>query len=147
MDKSAIVNKMRTIFGTVFGLYSNTHSAHWNVEGIEFRQLHLMFEEQYQDIWESLDGIAEHIRQLDAYAPQGFNRIQQLNECPDIPSPAYEYKEVLNALKDGNETVIKLMTEADIEAQKLHLNGLSNFLEGRIEQHSKWRWFLRVSAK
>ena len=147
MDKPELVNKMKTILGTVYGLYLNTHTAHWNIEGIDFRQLHLMFEEQYQDIWESLDGIAEQIRQLDAYAPQGFSRLEELNECPDIPSPPYDYKDVLLALKAGNERVIHMMTEVDVAAGELNLSGLSNFIQGRIEQHSKWRWFLRVSAK
>lgn len=147
MEKQELVGKMKSVFGTVYGLYANTHAAHWNCEGIDFRQLHLMFEEQYQDIWESLDGIAEQIRQLDAYAPQGLARVEELNACPDIPSPPYDYKAVLNALQDGNEKVMEMMEEANTGAQALHLSGLSNFLEGRIEQHSKWRWFLRVSAK
>lgn len=53
----------RTIQET-FRLYRRTHLAHWNVRGPQFPHLHALFEEQYQDLWEALDVLAERARAL-----------------------------------------------------------------------------------
>ncbi len=45
-------------------LYGKTHGFHWNVTGPMFNTLHLMFMDQYTELWTALDGIAERIRAL-----------------------------------------------------------------------------------
>jgi len=147
MSKEAVIQKLKEVLGSVFGLYFNTHAAHWNVEGLQFRELHAMFEEQYRDLWASVDDIAEQIRQLDAYAPQSLSRIVALNSIEPISNPSYDIKVVLGELKDGHEKVIALLTEANELAVSENLQGLSNYLCGRLEVHAKHRWFLRASAK
>ena len=42
-------------------LYGKTHGFHWNVTGPMFNTLHLMFMEQYTELWTALDAIAERI--------------------------------------------------------------------------------------
>lgn len=68
MSQQANIDSMTNILGQTFGLYVQTHGYHWNVEGPQFRQFHALFEEQYQNLWEALDEIAERIRCLGAYA-------------------------------------------------------------------------------
>jgi starvation-inducible DNA-binding protein len=43
-------------------LYAKTHGFHWNVTGPMFNTLHLMFMEQYTELWNALDAIAERNR-------------------------------------------------------------------------------------
>src|SRR5438045_623314 len=47
-----------------FVLYTKTLNYHWNVTGIEFIQLHKLFEEQYEAQAEGIDALAERVRQL-----------------------------------------------------------------------------------
>ena len=47
----ANIDAMTAVLGQTFRLYVQTHGYHWNVEGPNFRQLHGMFEEQYQNLW------------------------------------------------------------------------------------------------
>lgn len=63
---SAVLSR---VLADTYFLYLKTRNFHWNVEGPKFRSLHLMFEEQYRDLWQSLDDIAERIRARGAYAP------------------------------------------------------------------------------
>lgn len=56
------IDTLNTVLGETFRLYVQTHGYHWNVVGPNFRQLHAMFEEQYQNLWSALDEIAERIR-------------------------------------------------------------------------------------
>ncbi len=142
---SEVVGKMKILLGSVFGLYADTHAAHWNVESINFNQLHLLFKGQYEDLWESLDDIAEHIRALDAYAPQSLAKYAELNQLQPLPEAPFELKEMITVLKEGHEQIVDMMTEINVDAQKLQLQGLSNYLCARIEAHNKMRWMLRAS--
>ena len=53
-------------------LYLKTHNFHWNVTGPMFRTLHLMFEEQYNELWLAVDVVAERIRALGVPAPATY---------------------------------------------------------------------------
>ncbi len=68
-QKDQIVTGLKAAMADTYALYVKTHGYHWNVTGPNFRSLHLMFEEQYNDLWAALDDIAERIRALGAYAP------------------------------------------------------------------------------
>ncbi|MES1930481.1 Ferritin and Dps [Salinisphaera dokdonensis CL-ES53] len=52
-----------------YTLYLQTQNVHWNVTRPRFRELHLMFEEQYTELAAAVDEIAERIRSLDQVAP------------------------------------------------------------------------------
>ena len=69
--RKKIVGALEQVLGDTYGLYLKTHGYHWNVEGPMFNTLHLMFEAQYNDLWLSMDLIAERIRSLGEYAPLG----------------------------------------------------------------------------
>lgn len=70
-------------------VYYKTHAFHWNVEGPEFYSLHLMFEKFYQEIWESMDDIAERIRALRNKTPESLSellKLATLKEAPSLPA-------------------------------------------------------------
>ncbi|MCV5919838.1 DNA starvation/stationary phase protection protein, partial [Escherichia coli] len=72
-----------------YTLYLQTHNFHWNVEGPNFRELHLMFEEHYTELATAVDEIAERIRTLDVPAPGTFKEFAKLSvieEVEGVPS-------------------------------------------------------------
>lgn len=142
-----LVQAMRETLGTAFALYVSTHGAHWNVEGPDFYQLHKLLDDQYNDIWESLDAIAEHLRTLDAYAPQSMERFLELSRIPSMAPAPFIARDMLLGLVQANEIMIDLLGETLALAEQAGEQGLVNFLGGRIEMHQKHRWMLRVSAK
>ncbi len=56
--KKASAEGLSKVLAETFVLYLKTHNYHWNVQGPKFRSLHEMFEEQYRDLWDSIDEIA-----------------------------------------------------------------------------------------
>lgn len=56
-------------------VYYKTHGYHWNVEGENFYSLHIMLEKFYQEIWESMDDVAERIRALGEKAPPSLKNL------------------------------------------------------------------------
>src|SRR6266576_3423664 len=55
---------LSNVLADTFTLYLKTHNFHWNVVGPMFHTLHLMFEEQYNELWLASDAIVERIRAL-----------------------------------------------------------------------------------
>ena len=68
-DREKIVAGLSRVLADTYTLYLKTHNFHWNVEGPMFNTLHLMFMEQYTELWNALDLIAERIRALGFPAP------------------------------------------------------------------------------
>lgn len=142
-----LIQGMRETLATAFSLYVATHGFHWNVEGPDFYQLHKMLDDQYNDIWSSLDDIAEHLRALDAYAPQSMDRFIELSRLPGAPPAPLGARDMLINLVSAHEILILMMKETLHAAEEHDQQGIVNFLGGRIEMHQKHRWMLRASAK
>src|SRR3990167_10939370 len=64
-------------------VYFKTHTFHWNVEGAHFYSLHLMFEKFYEEIWESLDEIAERTRALGGKTPPNLASLLKLSSVKE----------------------------------------------------------------
>jgi starvation-inducible DNA-binding protein len=143
-----IIHNLRQVLGTAFSLYLSTHGAHWNVEGKDFYQFHNLFKDQYEEIWESLDGIAEQLRALDSYAPASMAEYLTLSLIDENPQNGpLILQGALLTLCEDHEVLIDLMAITIQMADEANQQGLVNFLGGRIEAHQKHRWMLRSSAR
>lgn len=144
MDELA--EELKVALASTFTFYLKAHNYHWNVEGINFPQLHSFFETIYTDAWGAVDGIAEHIRTLDSYAPGSLTRFRALTLIQDemnIPAaPA-----MLAKLKEDNEILIQELTRCQLLAEKNRKTGLANYLQDRIDAHEKHGWMLRATIK
>ena len=133
---------MKVTFATVFSFYLKTANCHWNVEDVGFFQYHAMFEQIYQDVYGSIDPMAEKIRTLGTFTPASLTRLSELSCIEDITShmPALE---MIEQLCEDSQIVIEQLNKAFVLATKNNKHGLANFLADRIEQHDKWCWFLK----
>jgi starvation-inducible DNA-binding protein len=60
----ASVDILSAVLANEMTLYIKTRKFHWNVAGESFMELHKLFEAQYTQLEESIDGIAERIGKL-----------------------------------------------------------------------------------
>ena len=63
-QRQQIADGLGRLLADTWVLYGKTHGFHWNVTGPMFNSLHGMFDTQYNELWDSLDEIAERIRAL-----------------------------------------------------------------------------------
>lgn len=141
-----LVEKMKVVLASTFAFGLKAQNFHWNVEGPNFLQYHELFEKIYNDVHGAVDQIAEEIRTLNAYAPASFIRYQQLSVVADetaIP----EAMSMVSKLNDDNTKVIGVLTEAFLAAEAAKVVGLANFLQDRIDIHSKHGWMLKATMK
>jgi len=52
------------LLADTYAVYLKTHGYHWNVRGPNFAALHALFMEQYTEMWNAIDEVAERIRAL-----------------------------------------------------------------------------------
>src|SRR5690554_5727876 len=59
-----ISGALNAVLADVFALYLKTKNFHWHVSGPHFRDYHLMFDEQGDQLFAMTDPIAERIRKV-----------------------------------------------------------------------------------
>lgn len=142
----SLIKALKVAMADVITFYFMAHGYHWNVEGEDFSQYHSLFSDIYEDVYGSVDALAENIRKLDDYAPFSLQKFIDLRtvEFKDVnPNPKAMAKSLLKA----NDSVIQSLTEAYEQSEKDKEYGLQDFLSGRIDMHKKWAWQLRASTK
>ncbi|CAB4140835.1 Dps DNA-binding ferritin-like protein (oxidative damage protectant) [uncultured Caudovirales phage] len=141
-----LVQQMKVVLASTFAFYLKAHNFHWNVEGPNFPQYHSFLGDVYNEVWGAVDGIAEHIRTLDAYAPGSLSRFSQLSVVDDqlnIPNA----KAMLAELASDNEKLIGELQKSFRLADAAGKDGVSNFLQDRIDAHTKHGWMLKATGK
>ena len=127
-------------------MYFVAHGYHWNVEGQDFSQYHALFADIYEDVYSSIDIIAEDLRKLDEYAPFTLSKFIDLRTVESVevaPNP----KAMAKALLKVNEGVLVTIGKAFASATKANEQGIANFLAERENMHKKWHWQLTASTK
>ena len=123
-------------------LYAKTHGFHWNVTGPMFNTLHLMFMEQYTELWTALDEIAERIRALGHMAPFGGSTYRDLSTIPEsngVP-PAMA---MVRELVEGHEAVARTIRGVFELADGANDQPTADLLTQRLQIHEKTAWMLR----
>jgi len=144
---SKLGDNLKVVLADSFTFYLKTHYFHWNVEGPDFYEYHKLFNEIYDEVFEAVDGIAEHIRTLDEYAPGSYKRFQELSNIETIETIP-DLKQMINILLKDNEVVMRSIVSAISEAGKDPMHkGIENFLQDRLDSHQKHQWMLRASSK
>jgi starvation-inducible DNA-binding protein len=141
-----LIEKMKVLQATAFAFYLKAHNFHWNIEGPNFVEYHSFLDGLYNDVWGSVDAIAEHTRTLESYVPGSFVRFKELSKIEDevnIPTAM----SMMIKLVDDNQKVIDALRDAEKEAGKVNAIGIQNFLQDRIDIHFKHAWMLKSITK
>ncbi|MFZ0493946.1 MAG: Dps family protein [Acidimicrobiia bacterium] len=140
-----IADGLAKLLADTYTLYLKTHGYHWNVAGPMFRSLHLMFEEQYMELRDAVDEIAERILALGHPAPASYAELGRLASVPDDPTVP-EAMEMVRRLVDGHETVIRTARDVVRVAEASMDVATADLATVRIETHEKTAWMLRATA-
>lgn len=141
-----VIQPLKVAFADTYAFYVKAQNYHWNVEGPMFAMYHEFFGKIYEEVGGAIDTFAEEIRAQNAYAPASFSRFQELTNIIDeilIVKP----EEMVSTLFADNAKVLASLKAARDIADKYGENGLVNFIEERLDQHSKHAWMLRASMR
>ena len=145
-DRKAIADGLGKLLADSYTLYLMTHNFHWNVTGPMFNTLHLMFMDQYTELWNALDAVAERIRSLGYPAPgtgKEYSKLTSIEETEGVP----EALDMVRLLVSGHETVARTAREAFPAAEKAGDESTCDLLTQRLQVHEKTAWMLRSLLK
>lgn len=137
-----LIEELKTALATSFAFYLKAQYFHWNVTGKDFVQLHDFFGKLYEEVLDSIDTMAEHIRALDAFSPGGLKRMADLSLISDtdiIPTDEM----MVNILSQNNQTLIKQLNKVFELADSENEQALADFISQRLASHKKHAWMLR----
>jgi starvation-inducible DNA-binding protein len=141
-DREKIAGGLSRLLADTFALYLKTHNFHWNVKGPMFQTLHVMFMEQYNELWLALDAVAERIRALGFPAPgtpSAFVKLSSIAETPGVP----EATEMVRILVEGHEAVARTARKIFPAVDKASDEPTADLLTQRMQVHEKTAWMLR----
>jgi starvation-inducible DNA-binding protein len=141
-----LVKAAKIGFASQFTFYLKAHFFHWNVEGINFQELHSLFETIYSEVYGTVDEFAEKIRSLGAYAPGSNSRFSVLTYIEDETQVQPGEHMVAELLQDA-ENMGKILKRVYDIAEANGEHGFSNFLAERMDAFKKHAWMLRATLK
>ena len=142
-DRELISEGLAHLLADTYTLYLTTHNFHWNVTGPMFNTLHTMFMEQYTELWNAVDPIAERIRSLGHFAPGSYSQFGQLTSLPDAPVSPPKALDMVRILVEGNEAVARTARELFPLADKASDEPTADLLTQRLTVHEQNAWMLR----
>ena len=131
-DRLTIATELERVLADTYTLYLKTHNYHWNVTGPMFNTLHLMFEEQYNELWTAVDLIAPG-------SSARFAELTSIAEADDVPTA----EQMLADLVAGHEAVARTARTAFATAETASDQSTADLLTQRLQIHEKTAWMLR----
>lgn len=140
-EASELVNKLNNLLANYQVYYMNLRGYHWNIKGRKFFELHLKFEELYNDSLIKVDEIAERVLTLGSTPTHTFDEYVQVSKV-----------KVASNVKDGDQAVgeileaLKILLE--IEREILSLSGdiedegTNSLMSDYIREQEKLVWML-----
>lgn len=140
--RTAIAEGLSNLLADTYTLYLKTHYFHWNVTGPMFQTLHLMFEDQYNELALAVDMIAERIRALGLPAPgtyKAFAKLSSIEEEEEVPTA----EEMIQKLVEGQEAVVRTARSIFPVVDQANDEPTADLLTQRMQVHEKTAWMLR----
>ena len=140
--RERIADGLAHLLADSYTLYLKTHGFHWNVTGPMFNTLHIMFMDQYTELWNALDPIAERIRALGHPAPGSYAQFAKLSTIPEetgVPGAS----DMIRQLIAGQEAVVRTARALFPEVDKAGDEPTADLLTQRLQIHEKNAWMLR----
>jgi starvation-inducible DNA-binding protein len=141
-ERADVAQELTKVLADSFAVYLKTHGYHWNVRGPEFFSFHNLLEQQYRDIWDALDDIAERIRALGVLAPQSYSAFGNLTSIKD-GDPEKDATAMLKELMQDHETLIATARTAFETASEAGDEASADLMTQRLAAHEKFAWMLR----
>lgn len=141
-DRETISKALSQVLADSYMVYIKSHNYHWNVTGHMFHSLHELFEEQYTELADAIDEIAERIRALGFRAPgttREFNELSNIEEDTSTPKAL----DMVRNLAEDHEKVIRDCRKALKPAESADDEVTIDLLVERMEAHSQAAWMLR----
>jgi starvation-inducible DNA-binding protein len=137
-----IAGAMNAILADVYALYLKTKNFHWHLSGPHFRDYHLLFDEQADQIFAMSDPIAERIRKVGGSTLRSIGHIARLKRVSDNDAEYVEPSDMLAELREDNKALAARLREAHNVCDEYRDIATASLIEVWIDETERRTWFL-----
>ncbi len=142
-NRQAVALELNKLLADEHVLYNKTRNYHWSIEGPSFMEFHKLYEQQYTDLAEVIDEIAERIRTIGHFAEGRLKELVQLASLDEPAAPTDQASQIANLEGDHEILIQRLRHLVPVFNDDYKDIGSADFLTGLLKQHEKMAWMLR----
>ena len=143
----AISEALNRLLADTFALYLKTKNFHWHVSGPHFRDYHLLFDEQAEQIFATTDELAERVRKIGGTTLRSIGQIAGMQRVKDNDAEFVPPHAMLRELMGDNKALVANLREARKIADDHEDVGTTSMLETFIDEAERRTWFLFESVQ
>ena len=137
-----ISNELRPLLADTFALYLKTKNFHWHMTGKNFRDYHLLLDEQAEQIFAITDDIAERVRKIGGTTIRSIGHVARLQRLSDNDADYVDPLDMLAELREDNRTILANMREVHDLCGESNDVATTSLLENWIDETERRIWFL-----
>ena len=140
--REKVAEAVNGLVADAFALYIKTKNFHWHMSGRHFRDYHLLLDEQADQIFATIDPLAERVRKIGANTIRSVAHIAQLQRVKDNDEDFVTAKDMLKDLLAENKKMAKNMRDAHKVSDDAEDVATASLLEVYIDETERRTWFL-----
>jgi starvation-inducible DNA-binding protein len=140
--RGVLVDNLNGLLADYFALYLKTKNFHWHVTGPNFRDLHLMFDEQATELFALTDIIAERVRKNGAETLTSIGAIAGKSRIKDQDRTSLDAADMVRELIADNSALIEFLRETKAAATQAGDNATEGAIDDWTDQAEQRVWFL-----
>jgi len=144
---AGIAKSLNGLVADAFALYLKTKNFHWHLTGPNFRDFHLMLDEQADQIFASIDPLAERVRKLGGSTIRSISHITKLQSLMDNNAEFVGPLDMLSELMEDNKIMAAAMRKAHDVCDDHQDYASASLLEIYLDETERRVWFLFESSR
>ncbi|MBL0631798.1 Dps family protein [Aeromonas veronii] len=142
-QSQALAAELNKLLASYQILYMNVRGFHWNIRGNQFFELHLKFEEIYNDLLLKVDALAERILTLDGLPMHSFSEYLKVSAIPEQKG-LHDGRACVESLLDSFRELLVAQRRILGQAAEAGDEGTASILSDYVQQQEKLVWMLRA---
>ena len=146
-DASEIALALNGLVADAFALYLKTKNFHWHLSGPHFRDYHLLFDEQADQIFASIDPLAERVRKIGQTTIRSIGHVSKLAHLKDNDREYVSAADMINELISDNRAMAESMRKCHALCDDKEDAATAGLLEIYIDETERRTWFLFETSR
>ncbi|HEX8472306.1 MAG TPA: DNA starvation/stationary phase protection protein [Brevundimonas sp.] len=133
---------LSALLADVFAVYLKTKNFHWHMSGPNFRDYHLLLDEQGDQLFAMTDPIAERARKIGGTTIRSIGQIARQSRILDNDADYVDPKDMLSELREDNQQLVGAMRQVHDVCDEYGDVATASLLENWIDETERRTWFL-----
>jgi len=137
-----ITGALNILLADTFALFVKYKNFHWHVSGPHFRDYHLLFDEQSEQLLETIDPMGERVRKIGGTTLRSIGQISRIQRVLDNDAVFVDPQDMLAELREDNLAMVAKLKEAHSLCDDSGDIATASLIENWVDQAELRVWFL-----